>query len=135
MIVTRSEKINLSASDDIVRVRLAVRNRLAELKFSLVDQTKMVTAASEIARNTLDYGGGGSMTMDELRDGGRVGLRLTYEDHGPGIADIDLAMTDGYTTANGLGLGLGGSKRLVNEFSIDSVPGKGTVVTLARWRI
>ncbi|MBU1052640.1 MAG: anti-sigma regulatory factor [Proteobacteria bacterium] len=135
MIVTGNEKIELAASEDIVRARLAVRKKLVDLKFSLIDQTKMVTAASEIARNAIDYGGGGTLTLEELADGGKAGLRLIFEDHGPGIADIDLAMKDGYTSACGLGLGLSGSKRLVNEFSIDSVPGRGTIIILVRWKI
>ena len=135
MIVTCNEKLELAASDDIVKVRLAVRRKLVDLKFSLIDQTKMVTAASEIARNAIDHGGGGILTLEQLEDGGKTGLRLTFEDHGTGIADIDLAMKDGYSTANGLGLGLGGSKRLVNEFSIDSVPGRGTIVILTRWKV
>ena len=135
MIVTGNEKLELAASEDIVNARLAVRRKLVDLKFSLIDQTKMVTAASEIARNAIDYGGGGTLTMEELDEGGRTGFRLIFEDHGPGIADMDLAMKDGYTTADGLGLGLGGAKRLVNEFSIDSAPGRGTIVILTRWKI
>lgn len=135
MTVTGNEELELKASEDIVRARLAVRRKLVDLKFSLIDQTKMVTAASEIARNAIDYGGGGTLTLEELADCGRTGLRLIFEDHGPGIADIDLAMKDGYTSAGGLGLGLGGAKRLVNEFSIDSVPGRGTIIILVRWKI
>jgi serine/threonine-protein kinase RsbT len=102
--------------------------------FSLVDQTKLVTAASELARNTLDYGGGGDVHIEHLVDGVRKGVRLTFKDQGPGIADIELAMRDGYTSGGGLGLGLGGAKRLVNEFHIDSAPGKGTTITITRWR-
>lgn len=135
MNVTWSKNIALTTSEDIVRARLAVRDKLAELKFSLIDQTKMVTAASEIARNTIDYGRGGSLTIEELKDGERTGLRLVFEDHGPGIPDIALAMKDGYTSSNGLGLGLGGAQRLVNEFSIDSKPGRGTIVILTRWKM
>lgn len=134
MIVSGNDKLELVASEDIVKARLAVRKKLVDLKFSLIDQTKMVTAASEIARNTIDYGGGGILTMEELADAGRTGLRLIFEDHGPGIADMELAMKDGYTSAGGLGLGLGGSKRLVNEFSINSVPGRGTIIVLTRWK-
>jgi serine/threonine-protein kinase RsbT len=104
------------------------------LKFSLVDSTKMVTAASELGPNTLIYGGGGSMQLDVLENLGRTGLRLIFEDHGPGIPDINLALQDGYTTGNGLGLGLSGSKRLVNEFDIQSKVGEGTKVTLIRWK-
>jgi serine/threonine-protein kinase RsbT len=100
----------------------------------LVDQTKIVTAASELARNTLDYGGGGSCTLSGIDDGIRRGVRLVFEDHGPGIADIQLALKDGYTTGNGLGLGLSGAKRLSNEFTIESVVGSGTRITIARWK-
>jgi serine/threonine-protein kinase RsbT len=105
-----------------------------EQSFSLVDQTKLVTAASELARNTLDYGGGGSVRIERVLDGARKGVRLVFKDQGPGIADIDLAMRDGYTSGGGLGLGLGGAKRLVSEFHIDSAPGKGTTITITRWR-
>jgi serine/threonine-protein kinase RsbT len=111
-----------------------VRARAVELGFSLVDQTKLVTAASELARNTLQYGGGGTMHVEVLTSGARRGLRLVFEDQGPGIPDIQLAMRDGYTSGSGLGLGLGGAKRLSNEFAIESTPGAGTKVTIARWR-
>jgi serine/threonine-protein kinase RsbT len=121
------------SSEDVVRVRQAVRQRVIELRFSLVDQTKIVTAASELARNTLDYGGGGTVRLEVLRNGARHGLRLTFEDKGPGIADVEQAMKDGFTTGGGLGLGLGGAKRLSNEFAIDSQPGVGTRVTITRW--
>lgn len=124
----------VTTSDDVVRVRQAVRTSAVKVGFSLVDQTKIVTAASEIARNTVDYGGGGTLLIELLREGSRRGLKLTFADQGPGIADIDRAMTDGYTTANGLGLGLSGAKRLCNEFAVKSTPGSGTIVTLARWR-
>jgi serine/threonine-protein kinase RsbT len=123
----------LRTSDDVVRVRQAVRARAVAIGFSLVDQTKIVTAASEIGRNTVDYGGGGEMRIEVLRNGRRRGVRLTFSDAGPGIRDIDQAMRDGYTTGNGLGLGLSGAKRLCNEFDIRSVPGSGTTVTIARW--
>jgi serine/threonine-protein kinase RsbT len=99
-----------------------------------VDQTKIVTAASELARNTLDHGGGGTARLEAVSDNGRAGLRLTFEDHGPGIADIALAMTDGYTTGSGLGLGLGGAKRLSNDFYLWSRTGEGTRVTITRWK-
>jgi serine/threonine-protein kinase RsbT len=122
------------SSEDVVRVRQAVRARAVAAGFSLVDQTKIVTAASEIARNTVDYGGGGTVRIEVLRNGIRRGVRLTFEDHGPGISDIARAMTDGYSTSSGLGLGLSGAKRLCNEFNILSAPGDGTVVTLARWK-
>jgi serine/threonine-protein kinase RsbT len=115
--------------------RQAVRARAIEAGFGIVDQTKLVTAASEIARNTVDYGGGGNLCIEILRDGSRSGVQLTFTDNGPGIADLTVAMTDGYTTGGGLGLGLSGAKRLSNEFAIESVPGKGTTVTLARWKL
>src|ERR1700733_3130883 len=134
MIVETSDTMPLRTSDDVVRVRQAVRARAVGAGFSLVDQTKIVTAASEVARNTVDYGGGGTLRIEVLRDGRRTGVRLTFIDQGPGIADIAKAMTDGYTTGGGLGLGLSGAKRLSNEFAITSTPGIGTVVTLARWK-
>lgn len=134
MPVEASETMPLQTADDVVRVRQAVRASAVKAGFSLVDQTKVVTAASEIARNTIDYGGGGTLLIEALREGVRRGLRLTFTDQGPGIPDLGLAMTDGYTSGNGLGLGLSGAKRLSNEFDISSVPGKGTTVTLARWR-
>ena len=129
-----SETLTIATSDDVVRVRQQVRQRAVETGLSLVDQTKLVTAASELARNTLDYGGGGSVRIDLLRNGGRRGLRLTFEDRGPGIPDIELALTDGYTSGGGLGLGLSGAKRLSNEFAIHSVVGEGTTVMIARWK-
>lgn len=134
MPVEASETIPVRTSDDVVRVRQAVRARAVAAGFSLVDQTKIVTAASEIARNTVDYGGGGTLCLEVLREGPRRGVRLTFADQGPGIADLEQAMTDGYTTGNGLGLGLSGAKRLCNEFRVNSAPGTGTIVTLARWR-
>ncbi len=134
MIVEKNEQLAIRAGDDVVRARQAVRALALQAGFSLVDQTKIITAASEIARNTLDYGGGGELTLELLRDGARRGLRLTFTDQGPGIPDIDLALKDGYTTGNGLGLGLSGAKRLSNEFTIDSKPGAGTKITLARWK-
>ncbi|MBM7112033.1 anti-sigma regulatory factor [Archangium primigenium] len=130
----RSEVMPIRSSQDLVLVRQAVRTWSAELKFSLVEQTKMVTAASELARNTLDYGGGGEVTLQMLQDGLRKGLRLSFEDKGPGIPDLDLALRDGYTTGGGMGLGLSGSKRLVNEFEIVSKVGEGTRVTVTRWK-
>ena len=134
MAVVRAETRLIHSADDIVKVRQAVREWAVELKFSLVDQTKIVTAASEIARNTLDYGGGGTVCLEALNDADRRGLRLTFEDKGPGIADIPQAMRDGYTSGSGLGLGLGGARRLSSEFDIVSRPGEGTRVTLTRWR-
>jgi len=117
-----------------VAVRQAVRQRAVDLGFNLVDQTKIVTAASELARNTLHYGGGGTLRIEEVLQGSRRGIRLVFEDNGPGIPNIELAMKDGYTTGNGLGLGLSGAKRLSSEFFIDSRPGEGTRVTIVRWR-
>jgi serine/threonine-protein kinase RsbT len=129
-----SDVLAIRASDDVVRVRQQVRAHAVEVGLSLVDQTKIVTAASELARNTLDYGGGGSVRIERIADGVRRGVRLTFEDQGPGIADLALALKDGYTTGSGLGLGLSGAKRLSNEFSIESTPGVGTRVTIARWK-
>src|SRR6516225_6885477 len=133
MLIETGETMPLRSSDDVVRVRQAVRARAVAAGFSLVDQTKIVTAASEIARNTVDYGGGGTLQLAVVRNGQRRGIRLTFADQGPGIADVTLAMKDGYSTSSGLGLGLSGAKRLSNEFDIRSSPGKGTIVTLARW--
>ena len=132
--ILRTEKLAVDSADDIVRVRQVVRAWAIERRFSLVDQTKLVTAASELTRNMLLYAGGGTVELESLVEQGRYGLRLTFEDHGPGIADIGLAMKDGYTTGSGLGLGLGGAKRLVNEFDIQSRPGVGTSIRIARWR-
>jgi serine/threonine-protein kinase RsbT len=134
LIVEADDTLPVRASDDVVRARQAVRARAVAAGFSLVDQTKIITAASEIARNTVDYGGGGTMRLEVLRNGQRRGIRLTFTDHGPGIADLTLALTDGYTSGQGLGLGLSGAKRLVNEFNVTSAPGQGTTVTLARWK-
>ena len=127
------ETMPVRTSDDVVRVRQAVRARAVGVGFSLVDQTKIVTAASEIARNTVDYGGGGTARIEVVRNGQRRGVRLTFTDQGPGIADLTMALKDGYTTGSGLGLGLSGAKRLCNEFDVRSAPGQGTVVTLGRW--
>lgn len=124
----------IRSAQDLVLVRQAVRTWSAELKFSLVEQTKMVTAASELARNTLDYGGGGQVTLELLQEGLRKGLRLSFEDKGPGIPDIELALRDGYTSGGGMGLGLGGARRLVNDFDIVSKVGEGTRVTVTRWK-
>jgi serine/threonine-protein kinase RsbT len=134
MATTRSSTLKVRSSDDVVRVRQQVRAQAVEMGLSLVDQTKIVTAASELARNTLDYGGGGIALIESLDEGARRGLRLTFEDHGPGIADIALALKDGFTSGAGLGLGLGGAKRLSNEFAIESRVGVGTKVTIARWK-
>ncbi len=134
MPVVKHETMPIRSEGDVVTVRQAVRKWAAELTFSLVDQTKIVTAASELARNTLIHGGGGSARLEALTEGNRRGLRLTFEDQGPGIADMDLALKDGYTTGTGLGLGLSGSKRLVSEFEIHSRPGEGTRVTVTKWK-
>jgi serine/threonine-protein kinase RsbT len=134
MPATRTEILPLRSSGDIVRVRQTVRSWAAELGFSLVDQTKLVTGASELARNTLDHGRGGAVRLEVLDENGRRGLAMTFEDEGPGIADITLALTDGYSTGTGLGLGLGGTRRLMNEFRIESQPGQGTRIYVARWR-
>ncbi len=134
MLTTRSESLPIRSAHDIVNVRQAVRTWCMTIGMGLVDLTKIVTAASEIARNTLDYGKGGSMLLEELRDGLKAGVRLTFEDQGPGIPDIDRAMTDGYTSGNGMGLGLGGTKRLVDAFDIVSAPGAGTRITITKWK-
>ena len=134
MPTTKTERVDIRQSDDVVRVRQVTRTFAVEVGLSLVDQTKIVTAASELARNTLDYGGGGEVTVEVLDQGGRRGLRLTFEDKGPGIADIEQALKDGFTSGKGMGLGLGGAKRLCNEFSIDSKPGEGTKISIARWK-
>lgn len=134
MPVVREEVLAIGSSADVVSVRQRVRRLSQELRFSLVDQTKIVTAASELARNTVEHGKGGTCRMQMLEESPRTGLRLTFEDRGPGIPNVELALQDGYTTGDGLGLGLGGAKRLVNEFSIESSPGKGTRVTVVRWR-
>ena len=124
----------MRSSEDIVRLRHAVREQAVALGFTLVDQTKLVTAASELARNILNYGGGGEMHLARLDEAGRTGLKLAFVDQGPGIPDIELAMKDGYTTGGGMGLGLGGAKRLSSEFHIDSKVGVGTTVTITRWK-
>jgi serine/threonine-protein kinase RsbT len=129
------ETFPVRSGEDVVKARQVVRSRAMEAGFSLVEQTKIVTAASELARNTVIYGGGGEMRIERLNQGTkRIGLRLTFEDQGPGIADIELALRDGYTSGNGLGLGLGGARKLSHEFDIESVPGQGTRVTITRWK-
>jgi len=134
MVLLSADTLPLERAEQIVVVRQAVRHRAIELGFSLVDQTKVVTAASELARNTIQHGGGGTALIEAVNDGARRGLRLTFEDQGPGIADIERAMKDGFTTAGGLGLGLSGAKRLSNEFAITSAPGRGTRVVITRWK-
>ena len=128
-----AERIEIGTDQDVVRVRQLVRTVAVAVKLSLVDQTKLVTAASELARNTLVYGGGGSAEVDRVDNGRRQGIRIVFADRGPGIADLDLALTDGYTTGNGLGLGLSGARRLVDEFAIDTAVGRGTTVTVTKW--
>jgi serine/threonine-protein kinase RsbT len=134
MAVIRSEVRPVRASEDVVAVRKVVREWAIAAGFSLVDQTKIVTAASELGRNTVVYGGGGTLELQELNDGPRRGVRLVFTDRGPGIKDVDAVMKDGYTTGGGLGLGLGGAKRLSNEFEISSAPGSGTRVSITRWK-
>jgi serine/threonine-protein kinase RsbT len=134
MATIRDGVVEVRTENDVVVARQTVRRWAADLGLGLVDQTKIVTAASELARNTLSYGGGGTMRLEAVSEGTRKGLRLTFEDRGPGIANLDLALQDGYTTGGGLGLGLGGSRRLVSEFDIRSVVGEGTRVTIARWK-
>lgn len=130
----RAGEIPVMSEHNIVASRQLVRTLCQQLKFSLVDQTKMITAASELSRNTLIHGGGGRMRWELVEREGRQGLRLHFEDEGPGIADMKLALTDGYTTGTGMGLGLPGSKRLVNDFLIDSAPGRGTRVSITKWK-
>ncbi|WP_366526647.1 anti-sigma regulatory factor [Aquabacterium sp.] len=134
MTATSKGSMQLLTEQDIVLSRQTVRKLAQELKFSLVDQTKMITAASELSRNTVVYGGGGEMRWELLQDGLRNGLRLHFEDQGPGIPDMDLALTDGWTSGKGMGMGLTGSRRLVNEFEIRSVVGEGTCVSITRWK-
>lgn len=134
MLVEKSETMPVRSPEDVVRIRQRVRKLALEFGFSLVDQTKIVTAASEIARNTTDYGGGGELRLDGVRIGPRRGLRLVFSDQGPGIPDVGQALKDGFTTGGGLGLGLGDARRLSNEFDIQSSPGAGTIVTLVRWK-
>jgi len=132
--VVSAESMEIRTSDDVVLVRQAVRKKSITLGLGLVDQTKVVTASSELARNTLNYGGGGTVQLELVENGTRSGLRITFEDQGPGIPDLELALTDGYTTGNGMGLGLSGAKRLSNEFEIWSKQGEGTRVSILRWK-
>jgi serine/threonine-protein kinase RsbT len=134
MQIRKDESRPLRSEEDVVYARQAVRSWAVEMAFSLVDQTKLVTAASELARNTIVYGGGGTLRLEQVEDGARRGLRLFFEDQGPGIADVERAMQDGYTSGGGLGLGLGGARRLVNEFRIESAPGQGTRITVVKWK-
>ena len=130
----RQESLQIDSGEQLIAVRQAVRAKAEELRFSLVDQTRIITAASELARNTLQHGGGGSVAIEIVENGTRRGLRLTFKDHGPGIPNLELAMKDGYSTGRGLGLGLSGSKRLVNEFTILSKVGEGTEVSITKWK-
>jgi serine/threonine-protein kinase RsbT len=130
----RTERLEIRTADDVVGVRQQVRMLAVEAGLSLVDQTKVITAASELARNTLDYGGGGEVRLEMVENGARRGVRLVFEDHGPGIPDIQLALKDGFTSGGGLGLGLGGARRLSNEFNIESAVGVGTKITITRWK-
>ena len=132
--VEKFEALPIASDDDIVRVRQRVRDWALQLGFGLVDQTKLVTAASELARNTLVYGQGGTLLVESVMNESKRGLRLTFEDHGPGIADVDQALKDGYTTGSGLGLGLSGARRLSQDFQITSKPGEGTRVVIGRWK-
>ncbi|GAA0814159.1 anti-sigma regulatory factor [Spirilliplanes yamanashiensis] len=127
------QRLTVASDQDVVRVRQLVRTVAVAVKLSLVDQTKLVTAASELARNTLVYGGGGTVEVDRVDNGRRAGIRIAFVDSGPGIADVNLALTDGYTTGGGLGLGLSGARRLVDEFDIDTEPGRGTSITVTKW--
>jgi serine/threonine-protein kinase RsbT len=130
----QTEKLMVRTSDDIVNVRQTVRKIAIDTGFNLVDQTKIITAASELARNTVIYGGGGILKIEILTNGNKSGVKLIFEDQGPGIADIELALRDGYTSGQGLGMGLGGARRLSNEFEIESKPGKGTRVAITKWK-
>ena len=132
--VERSDELPLKSGEDVVRLRQSVRERAVGVGFSLVDQTKVVTAASELGRNTIQHGGGGKVVIAVIANGSRRGLRMDFIDEGPGIPDIKLALTDGYTTGGGLGLGLSGARRLSDEFDIASEPGKGTRVSIVRWK-
>lgn len=134
MFLTNPTSLSITSQEDVVIVRQEVRKAAVQVGFTLVDQTKIVTAASEIARNTFIYGGGGALLIERVEEGMRRGLRLTFTDQGPGIPDIEQALKDGYTSGSGLGLGLGGAKRLSSEFAISSAPNQGTRVVLARWK-
>ena len=134
MISGKPETVPIQNSSDVVLARQKVRQWAIEMKFTLVDQTKLVTAASELARNALEHGKGGHMVIEKVANSIKDGLKLVFEDKGPGIPDIETALRDGFTSGGGMGLGLGGSKRLVNDFQIESEPGKGTRITVVRWK-
>lgn len=125
----------MHTDEDVVRLRQVLRESMVALRFSLIDQTKMVTAASELARNMLRYAEGGEVHLYKLEENGKSGVRLAFVDQGPGIANVEQAMQDGFTSGGGLGLGLGGSKRLADEFELDTEPGRGTTVTIAKWKL
>jgi serine/threonine-protein kinase RsbT len=131
--IAAMERLEVRSDQDVVRVRQLVRSLAVAVKLSLVDQTKLVTAASELARNTLVYGGGGMVAAGRVENGRRTGIRIVFTDQGPGIPDLDLALTDGYTTGGGLGLGLSGARRLVDEFDIDTAVGQGTTISVIKW--
>jgi serine/threonine-protein kinase RsbT len=135
MVVKKSERMPLLLEEDMVKMRHLVRKACSEIGFSLVESTKIITAASELGRNTLYHGSGGEMLLEILDNGGRIGIRMAFEDKGKGIPDLELALKDGYTTGTGMGLGLSGSKRLMNEFSVTSRVGEGTKVVVARWKM
>jgi serine/threonine-protein kinase RsbT len=132
--IQKTETVPIQNGSDVVSVRQRVRAWTTEMKFSLVEQTKIITAASELARNTLEHGGGGEAQIALLSNAGRSGILMVFSDKGPGIPDIKLALSDGYTSGNGMGLGLGGSKRLMNEFEIETEPGSGTKISCIRWK-
>ena len=134
MTILKTETLAIQSANDVVMVRQKIRSLAAEIGLSLIDQTKIVTAASELARNTLVHGGGGSAQADIIKRDERLALQITFEDKGPGIPEIKLALIDGYSSSKGLGMGLSGSRRLVNQFEIASEPGKGTRVVIARWK-
>lgn len=135
MQILQTEQFEINSVEDIVRVRQAARREAVAAKFSLIDQTKLVTAVSELARNALEHGGGGRATLEQINHQERFGLRLKFADSGKGIADITQALTDGFTTGGGLGLGLGGARRLVNELAVESTVGVGTTVTIIKWKL
>ena len=130
----KHERVELTTSEGVVTIRQRAREFALDARLSLVDQTKLITAASELARNMVVYGGGGTVILEQLEQDGRTGVRITFDDKGPGIIDIPLALRDGYTTGGGLGLGLGGAKRLVNDFDLRSAPGEGTTIAITRWK-
>ncbi len=134
MQIRKTQKLPVRSTEDLLHIRQTIRTWAAEAGFNLVEQTKLITAASELARNTVVHGGGGAVVAEIVDDGDRAGVRLTFEDRGPGITDLNLALKDGYSSGGGLGLGLGGAKRLSNEFDIHSKPGEGTRVTITRWK-